>query len=80
MMHTGFDLLNILSILAMHSSVLAPVLALALAASQLVWQQELACMELMQQQHLDALRTLALHSMARLEPMLELAWESSHVK
>ena len=68
-MHTGFDLLNILCILAVHGSMLAPVLALALAAGQLVRQQELAGMELVQQQHLDALRTLALHSMAGLEPM-----------
>lgn len=49
----------------MHRSVLALVLALPLAPSQFVWQQKLPRMELVQQQHLNALRTLTLQSIAK---------------
>ena len=58
---TSLDLFNALSILAGGRSLLALVLALALALSQLVGQQELARVELVQQQHLDALRAMTLH-------------------
>lgn len=57
---TGLDLLKLFAVVGVEGGVLAARLPLALAAAQLVRQQELAPMEFVQQQHLYALRALAL--------------------